>query len=603
MTTTLFADDFSGSGNFDGHAPDTKLGTHDWVDQSGGTSLELIGGFVVPTDPTIGTSGSADTGDLSATFVTPINEVTVSFSMVTGADVSPASGRFGILLQVKVNGGYFSVSVTSSATDWYVGAMSASAIVTLAPSTTYNGTLYILNGDVILNFCGETLIDNTPYVDATGLDYISLVLGDVFKAGPIGIEGQQINAELYIPMLTTEGYGGGSAALFLPTLALSASGAGPTKRGNAALTLPMLAIYGCGGSAIQLEAPALTLAAYGGAASHTVLPALTLSATAHNSLGENGISAIAPSLTLSAYGGGNASMALPMLSLSIEGTVQGLGQSETTLPLLTLSASGTVAGTAASALTMPTPTMIGYSGAVCSITLASGLTIEAAGTIGSVGNAAVTLPMFELAASATAQNYGSADLLLPSLQPGVTAQAWMALPGLKLTAIGTATITATYEAYALNLNHVGVRQGESVTDEMTRYTEFPFTHVVRYRNSYYGVAAGGLYLLEGTTDAGDEIAYAVQTAKTDFGTSGKKTVVSAYMGGRIGAEETVSLIAGDKTPVAYEYATPRGVLAQNHRQKFGRGIKDRYYAIGVAGTEEFELETLDLEINELTRSI
>ncbi len=119
-----------------------------------------------------------------------------------------------------------------------------------------------------------------------------------------------------------------------------------------------------------------------------------------------------------------------------------------------------------------------------------------------ITGAAITAPLFKLSASGTAQNYGGASLLAPSPRLGAQAQAWLIAPGATLTAAGTAVVTATYEAYALNLNHPPAQRGIPEIDELTRYTNFPFTHIVRYQNSYYGANSTGLYLLEGTTDDG-----------------------------------------------------------------------------------------------------
>ena len=86
----------------------------------------------------------------------------------------------------------------------------------------------------------------------------------------------------------------------------------------------------------------------------------------------------------------------------------------------------------------------------------------------------------------------------------------------QLTFIGTAVVAVTYEAYAVNLQHKGT---DSPVDEITRYTNFPFERIVRYQNSYFGVAADGLYLLEGTTDhatPATTIPWEFKTHLTDF---------------------------------------------------------------------------------------
>ena len=331
-------------------------------------------------------------------------------------------------------------------------------------------------------------------------------------------------------------------------------------------------------------------------------PAPSLSFVAHDSYGENAIIVTAPKPTLSARGGAYAALTAPVPTLSAAMTGTAMLNAALSAPAPSLSSTATGAYVANAILTVPTPNLIGYGGAVCSITTSAG-TLTASGTGGGVAHVAITVPLAQLTASATAQNYGSAILVAPAGRMAPTLQAYLVAPAATLTAIGTATITATYEAYTLNLNHSPGHPGETVVDETTRYTNFPFTHVIRYQNSYYGVSDGSLYLLEGTTDDGVDIPYEVVTAKTDFGQTLTKTLVSAYLGGRIGPAETITLIAGDSAPVSYAYTTPRGPHAQNYRQKFGRGIKDRYYALGVSGAAEFSLDTIDIELNQLTRRI
>jgi hypothetical protein len=254
-------------------------------------------------------------------------------------------------------------------------------------------------------------------------------------------------------------------------------------------------------------------------------------------------------------------------------------------------------------ITTPSPNLVGYSGAVCSITLIGGHTVQATGTSGGIGGATITAPLFELSASGTAQNYGSADLIAPSARLGGQAQAYLIAPGATLTAVGTATITATHEAYALNLSHTPRKGNEVVNDEMTRYTNFPFTHVVRYQNSYFGANSTGLYLLEGTTDDGAPIEWEVKTAYTDFDSAQHKTLEMAYFGGRLGPEATISLFAGEQTTNPYEYTTPRGAAAQNYRQPFGRGQKARYYALGASGDDVVTIDSITLNVATLARKV
>ena len=314
-----------------------------------------------------------------------------------------------------------------------------------------------------------------------------------------------------------------------------------------------------------------------------------------------------PAATLAAYGGANATLAAPMPALSITGTATGLGNAALAAPRVTVVAGATNTALANAALTfgniLGTYSIVGYSGAVCSVTLGK-TTVDATGTTGAIGGAAITLPLYQLIASGTVQGLSSADLLMPAAQLGSVGVAWLMAPSAALVAIGTATVTTTYEAYSVNLNHK-VIPGVIPVDEITHYTNFPFDRIVRYKGSYFGVAADGLYLLQGTTDHAatpTAIPWAWRTGISDFGSAQQKTVESAYFSGRLGAA-SISLYVGEASTQAYAYSTPAVSTAQNYRQVFGRGIKARYYALGAAGTGVMEIDDLDFSVGKMTRRI
>ena len=366
---------------------------------------------------------------------------------------------------------------------------------------------------------------------------------------------------------------------------------------SAALTAPSPTLSAFGGDNVSITAPSPVLAAFAGGYAELTAPSSRLAFTAHNSYGENAIIATAPRPTLQAYTGGNASLTAPSPTLDAIGTGTGILVADLTAPSPSLASTGTSTGILSAELTAPRPNLVGYGGAVCSITGPMG-TLTATGTTSSTASVQVTVPMAQLTATVTRQGSMSALLTAPSPRMGTTLQAYLIAPGATLTAIGTATITATYEAYALNLNH-----SSDTNDELTRYTNFPFTQVVRYQNSYYGVNGTGLYLLEGTTDDGTPIDWSVKTGITDFDSPNLKTVTYAYFGGRLGPGATVSIYPSEPDGQSYDYTTPRGQTAQNYRQQFGRGIKARYFAIGASGSDSIELDTLDLTVATLKRRI
>lgn len=369
---------------------------------------------------------------------------------------------------------------------------------------------------------------------------------------------------------------------------------------NSYLSAPAIKLTAFGGASFNLSAPSSKVLSFGGASANITAPRPALISTGHNSYGEQAAFLVAPSPTLTVTTGAHARATAPRPVLSASGTVTTWAKAALTAPSPTLSASGTVSGMASATLASPSPNLVGYGGAVCSVTITGKATLTATGTTGSIGGAALSCPLFELTASATVQNHGSANLLAPSPRMGASAQAWLIAPSAQLTSIGSAVITATYEAYAVNLGH---RNPEATTNEVTRYTNFPFTHVVRYQNSYYGASSTGLYLLEGTTDDATPIPWSFKTGITDFDDAKQKTVAAAYFGGSMPPATTVTLFEGDKVGVPYAQTTPRGADLQNYRETFARGVKGRYYALGLSGTGDIELDDLDFEIKQLTRRI
>lgn len=337
--------------------------------------------------------------------------------------------------------------------------------------------------------------------------------------------------------------------------------------------------------------------AYGGGYSQIDLPGITVTAEASGSNGEQYAVITLPSLEVSAYGGAYGAIAIPAVSVTAAGTVTILARAVITLPFISVSSAATAAESAQAVLELPAIEVSAYGGAVCSVVI-SGIDVQATGTVGAVGSGQLVLPRIQLSAVATVQRYGSAVISIPLPIVNSGSRAVINLPGILFTAIGTATVTVTYEAYALNLKHTN-----KANDEMTRYTNFPFDRIVRYKNSYYGMNATGLYLLGGTTDDGDPIPWEIKTHVTDFDSPKLKTVQNAYFGGRVGPDATVTLSVGETADNSYSYTTPRGQTAQNYRQVFGKGAKARYFSLGVSGEDSFELDSLELTVTELTRRI
>lgn len=383
--------------------------------------------------------------------------------------------------------------------------------------------------------------------------------------------------DVALPMLSIEAFSGANAVLALPMMTVSLYGG---VNAHMALPMPRPAIYG--GGAVAITMPLMSARAVGGPG---VLAGAQLQL---------------PRLVMSAAGGGSARLTLPMLTLETEATFPLVGVSSLTLPALAVVASGRTGGLAAVDVVLPMLTLSGRFGGAAAMVLPR-MSVAAGGIGGGVARAALALPMFSLEAVSVAVGRGTADLTLPMLQMAGLAKAVLVLPGLQVVAIGGPVLPVVYEAYAVNL----VQSKDGQPYEVTEYTNFPFTKIVRLRDSYYGVGADGLYLLGGDEDLGEPIAWAWQTHLSDFGTKLLKTPDAMYLTGRMGPSACAMVAVGEKRTFTYQMRNWRGEFAQAYRVKMGKGIKATYLGFGAHDEcgSVMDVDLLDPRIVSMTRNI
>lgn len=575
--TVWLQDDFTGADGFiNGRAPTIALVGNVpkvWVSEtilynSGcllSSNTVIADGYYAPATLT-------DLGEFSYQFgYIPCDGISISFTLKIG-ETTPLSGNtdfIPLMISVDYQGVIFvpTLSYNHLNHHWEIhvdtnnGGNSGAVDVTSAISSgaTIAGTCTIHAGVQTITFGGITATGNAQYVNTgLGLGPVRIILG-----GFCALDSFQFD-ELAVPPIPTEHADVSSS---MPALIVAIEGRDTSFDHYMMCSLPV---------------PVLT------ATSADTTKAVILRYAY----------AVAPALTLNAFSGATSEATIPTVEVLITGTTTLAIKSEATLPGLSVSAAGVVSEVATAGALLPMIDVSVYGGAACSIDV-GGLTATSAGTTGAIGNGRVGLPQMEFVAVATAGNHGPVALTLPCIKVDTGANAVVSLPGVVLTAIGTAVVAVTYEAYALNLKH----SNDKAHDELTRYTNFSFDRIVRYKDSYYGMNATGLYLLEGTTDDGDPIPWKVATHITDFGSPKIKTVQHAYFGGRLGPDATVTLSVGEKADNSYDYTTPRGQTVQNYRQVLGKGAKARYFSLGVSGEDEFELDSLELAAMELARRI
>ena len=223
---------------------------------------------------------------------------------------------------------------------------------------------------------------------------------------------------------------------------------------------------------------------------------------------------------------------------------------------------------------------------------------------GSVGSALMELPALLLLAAGTAQDHGSAALVLPPLRPGPSGQGAVILPALQLLGQGRLVVVVTYEAYAVNLKPSN-RAGKH---EVTHYTNWPFDGIVRHGSRHYAWGPAGLFEIGGATDynaaapaSPTPIAWDWTTTVTECGASQKKAMRQMTIGGKLGARSVATVSVGRASDYSYSYATSKGEREQNYRVKFGKGLDERYYSVGLAGSGICDVDTIDFDVEPLSR--
>lgn len=350
----------------------------------------------------------------------------------------------------------------------------------------------------------------------------------------------------------------------------------------------------------NLTAPAPKVKAHGGAVCRMSASSPALEASARPVAQSVGLLR-APSAWLTARMGGSARLAGPAAQVSAAATAPGVLRAALLAPSAVVAAGMTVgvAGGTRVPLRCAAPIVAARSGAAPVRLMPAAGRVSARGVTGKSLRAALTAPCPMVTAMARTHGLSFAHLVAPALRPVPSLRAALRAPRPIVSASGSLVAVLEFEAYAINLRSVVDGGGY----EVTRYTSFPFSNVVRAHGTYFGVGQDGLYRLTGSTDDGEPTRWEFQTGATDFGTPQLKHVAHAYLAGRLPPTSRFAVVCGEKQDERYIYSNPRGDAAQTYRCLFGRGLRARYYAFGVSGTGPLEVSEMEFGVFSSTRRI
>lgn len=142
------------------------------------------------------------------------------------------------------------------------------------------------------------------------------------------------------------------------------------------------------------------------------------------------------------------------------------------------------------------------------------------------------------------------------------------------------------------------------TSASSQYEGYGFNSFFTRAGVAYGVAADGVYRLEGATDAGAQIDALANIGKLDMATALQKMLPSAY----IAASSTDVLkleVDADGTIYTYETRSSEDGTFKQHRVDLGRGLKANMLGLTLKNKDgaDFEIASVDLLTAAGTRRI
>lgn len=133
------------------------------------------------------------------------------------------------------------------------------------------------------------------------------------------------------------------------------------------------------------------------------------------------------------------------------------------------------------------------------------------------------------------------------------------------------------------------------TQASTRYGQYGFNSFAAVRGKQFGVRQDGIYLLEGSTDAGEPISSGVNLGKQDFGTQQNKTPRAVYAG--VSSTGRLFLKVDDGCRQYTYKALDSDPKLRTQRFDPGRGLSASYFEFQlVSEADAFELDSVKFDV-------
>ncbi len=170
--------------------------------------------------------------------------------------------------------------------------------------------------------------------------------------------------------------------------------------------------------------------------------------------------------------------------------------------------------------------------------------------------------------------------------------------------VGAFVIAGTFPSWKgiINIRETVSVYGATVMNvsnyAVTEYASFPIKSIGYMNDHYYGVLSDGVYLLEGDKDVSTNIDAEIETGPVDFAEKVTTYPREAWIVYRSDGKVILRIREDEQTVYEKEIAFTNERLREE-RAKFGRGLRDQFYAFGFKNKEgaDFDLDSIAIDVD------
>lgn len=137
----------------------------------------------------------------------------------------------------------------------------------------------------------------------------------------------------------------------------------------------------------------------------------------------------------------------------------------------------------------------------------------------------------------------------------------------------------------------------------TEYSNYALNSMIQFDGKQYGADSTGIYLLEGSDDAGTEIELVFRTPSADSGLSIKKEVEDIFVGCEIAGTMQVRIVTDRDTFSNPQYKDGEAGEIETRRVKIPLNLLSRYWGIELRNVDGslLNVDSVEYEITPTTR--